>query len=294
MVHADLYRVGGARRAGRARLGRDDGGADRARRMAGAGRDRAEARPARHRARPRARAQGARTRLPRGTGGVRAAPRARCRRSSALARAQRLGRGAARADAGRCLDARLRAAGQADRRDGDPDDLAAAAGRAAGAARQALQRDRASSPRPCTPSWPWTGACAASASARPRSTARISRAGLLILEDLGSEPVVDADGPIPERYARGDAAAGASCMPRRCRAVLPVAEGSEHALPPYDLEALLIEVELLARLVCARTSRHATCRARRGPSSSISGARRLDEISPGRRPGPCATTIRRT
>jgi tRNA threonylcarbamoyl adenosine modification protein YjeE len=68
--------------------------------------------------------------------------------------------------------------------------------------------------------------------------------GLLVIEDLGAEPLVDADGPIPERYeaatrllARLHATAGPH--------VLPVAPGREHVLPPYDLEAFLIEAELL-------------------------------------------------
>jgi len=68
--------------------------------------------------------------------------------------------------------------------------------------------------------------------------------GLLILEDLGSEPVVDADGPIPERYEE------ATRLLARLHAapapgVLPIAEGREHVVPAYDLEAFLIEVELL-------------------------------------------------
>ncbi len=70
-------------------------------------------------------------------------------------------------------------------------------------------------------------------------------AGLLILEDLGSEPVVDANGPIPERYAEATRVL-ARLHGETLPPVLPVAEGIDHALPPYDLEALLIEVELLA------------------------------------------------
>ncbi|HEX8168045.1 MAG TPA: tRNA (adenosine(37)-N6)-threonylcarbamoyltransferase complex ATPase subunit type 1 TsaE [Beijerinckiaceae bacterium] len=69
-------------------------------------------------------------------------------------------------------------------------------------------------------------------------------AGLLVLEDLGDEPVVDADGPIPERYEEATrllARLHAASVPD----TLPVAEGRDHALPPYDLEAFLIEVELL-------------------------------------------------
>jgi N-acetylmuramate 1-kinase len=69
-------------------------------------------------------------------------------------------------------------------------------------------------------------------------------AGLLILEDLGNEPVVDAEGPIPERYEEATRLlAGLHAAP--VSAALPVAEGREHLLPAYDLEAFLIEVELL-------------------------------------------------
>jgi tRNA threonylcarbamoyl adenosine modification protein YjeE len=70
-------------------------------------------------------------------------------------------------------------------------------------------------------------------------------AGLLLLEDLGSELFVDENGPIPDRYAEATrllARLHGATLP----AVLPVTEEREHALPPYDLEALLIEAELLA------------------------------------------------
>jgi hypothetical protein len=70
-------------------------------------------------------------------------------------------------------------------------------------------------------------------------------AGLLLLEDLGSELFVDENGPIPERYGEATRLLarlhGATLPP-----VLPVTETREHAIPPYDLEALLIEAELLA------------------------------------------------
>jgi tRNA threonylcarbamoyl adenosine modification protein YjeE len=69
-------------------------------------------------------------------------------------------------------------------------------------------------------------------------------AGLLVLEDLGSEPFVEGGTPIPERYgeaARLLARLHVTTLPN----VLPVAEGRDHVLPPYDLDALLIEVELL-------------------------------------------------
>jgi tRNA threonylcarbamoyl adenosine modification protein YjeE len=68
--------------------------------------------------------------------------------------------------------------------------------------------------------------------------------GLVLAEDLGREPVVDENGPIPERYAEAVgvlAALHAMDLP----AVLPVVGPREHVLPLYDLEALLIEAELL-------------------------------------------------
>jgi aminoglycoside/choline kinase family phosphotransferase len=69
-------------------------------------------------------------------------------------------------------------------------------------------------------------------------------AGLLIVEDLGSEPVVNASGPIPERYAEATRVL-AKLHTTDLPPVLPIGNGEEHVLPSYDLEALLIEVELL-------------------------------------------------
>jgi aminoglycoside/choline kinase family phosphotransferase len=67
-----------------------------------------------------------------------------------------------------------------------------------------------------------------------------------VIEDLGTEGVVTGDPPAPvvERYeAAVDALLalhGKSLPP-----VLPVAPHVEHEIPPYDMDALLIEVELL-------------------------------------------------
>jgi tRNA threonylcarbamoyl adenosine modification protein YjeE len=69
-------------------------------------------------------------------------------------------------------------------------------------------------------------------------------AGLLILEDLGNEPVVANGSPIPERYAEATRLL-ARLHGARLPNVLPVAEGHDHILPPYDLDAFMIEVELL-------------------------------------------------
>ena len=69
-------------------------------------------------------------------------------------------------------------------------------------------------------------------------------AGLLLLEDLGDEPLVDAQGPMPERYAETTrilARLHGLALP----GVLPASEDHDHEIPPFDLEALLIETELL-------------------------------------------------
>jgi N-acetylmuramate 1-kinase len=71
-------------------------------------------------------------------------------------------------------------------------------------------------------------------------------AGLLVLEDFGSEPVVAGDPPLPveERYAAAVdllVALHHLALPD----VLPVAPRIEYRLPPYDLDAFLIEAELL-------------------------------------------------
>ena len=78
----------------------------------------------------------------------------------------------------------------------------------------------------------------------PRILGEDLEAGLLLTEDLGREPVVGPEGPLQERYAEATrllAKLHATDLP----GVLPVADGIDHVLPSYDLEALLIEVELL-------------------------------------------------
>src|SRR5438477_92509 len=69
--------------------------------------------------------------------------------------------------------------------------------------------------------------------------------GLVILEDLGSEPVVTPDAaPIQERYATAVDVLVALHR-QELPEVLPVAPRIDHPLPTYDLDALLIEAELL-------------------------------------------------
>ena len=71
-------------------------------------------------------------------------------------------------------------------------------------------------------------------------------AGLLVIEDLGSELVVDGDPPAPiePRYeVAADLLAALHRAP--LPGVLPVEPGVDYTLPHYDLEAFLIEAELL-------------------------------------------------
>ena len=70
--------------------------------------------------------------------------------------------------------------------------------------------------------------------------------GLLLLEDLGTEGIVASDPPTPieERYAAAVDVL-VEIHRQQVAATLPVAPRVEHALPPYDIDAFLIEVELL-------------------------------------------------
>jgi tRNA threonylcarbamoyl adenosine modification protein YjeE len=70
--------------------------------------------------------------------------------------------------------------------------------------------------------------------------------GLLILEDLGEELVVSGDPPAPikERYETAVDALLA-LHERKLPDTLPVAPHVEHRIPTYDIDAFLIEAELL-------------------------------------------------
>jgi aminoglycoside/choline kinase family phosphotransferase len=68
--------------------------------------------------------------------------------------------------------------------------------------------------------------------------------GLLVIEDFGSEPVVDADGPIPDRYREATRVL-AHLHGMDLPGSLPVSLERLHIIPVYDLDALMIEVELL-------------------------------------------------
>jgi N-acetylmuramate 1-kinase len=78
----------------------------------------------------------------------------------------------------------------------------------------------------------------------PQIMARDLEGGLLLIEDFGTRIVVDAEGPIAERYEVA-AQVLAKLHGLDLPSELPLGEDARHIIPPYDLEALLIEVELL-------------------------------------------------
>jgi N-acetylmuramate 1-kinase len=77
----------------------------------------------------------------------------------------------------------------------------------------------------------------------PEIYAEDAEAGLALLEDLGSERVTGDTGPIPERYLEAVTLL-ASLHGRNTPDVVPFPNGN-YRIPAYDLDALLIEVELL-------------------------------------------------
>jgi hypothetical protein len=78
----------------------------------------------------------------------------------------------------------------------------------------------------------------------PEILALDRRAGVALLEDFGFEGVVGEEGVIFERYAEAVAALAhlhLSDLPRS----LPIEDDARYQIPPYDIYALAIEVELL-------------------------------------------------
>jgi aminoglycoside/choline kinase family phosphotransferase len=71
-------------------------------------------------------------------------------------------------------------------------------------------------------------------------------AGLLVIEDLGDELVVEGDpaAPIEARYGVATDLL-AELHREQLPSVVPVQPGVDYRIPPYDVEAFLIEVELL-------------------------------------------------
>jgi tRNA threonylcarbamoyl adenosine modification protein YjeE len=77
----------------------------------------------------------------------------------------------------------------------------------------------------------------------PRVFAADLEGGLAVLEYLGADAVVSFEGPVPERYAEA-----VNLLARLHGRALPEEisfTGGSYRLPPYDLDAFLIEAELL-------------------------------------------------
>ncbi len=78
----------------------------------------------------------------------------------------------------------------------------------------------------------------------PAVLAHDAATGFAVVEDLGAQPFVDGGAPIVERYAEAVAAL-ARLHGAACPHALPDGSGGQYEIPPYDVEALTIEVELL-------------------------------------------------
>ncbi|HKS84837.1 MAG TPA: tRNA (adenosine(37)-N6)-threonylcarbamoyltransferase complex ATPase subunit type 1 TsaE [Pseudolabrys sp.] len=72
------------------------------------------------------------------------------------------------------------------------------------------------------------------------------QAGLLVIEDLGDELVVEGDPPVPIE-SRYEAAVDllAELHGDTLQSVVPVESGVEYRIPSYDMEAFMIEAELM-------------------------------------------------
>jgi N-acetylmuramate 1-kinase len=78
----------------------------------------------------------------------------------------------------------------------------------------------------------------------PRILAQDLDHGVILIEDFGSEGVIDEEGPIPERYGVVvDLLASLHLM--ELPGTLEVTPGIEHVIPPFDLRAMETEAELL-------------------------------------------------
>jgi N-acetylmuramate 1-kinase len=77
----------------------------------------------------------------------------------------------------------------------------------------------------------------------PRILAEDLAAGLAIVEDLGADAIVDAQGPIADRYGVATSLL-AHLHSQPLPDTLPIG-GDRYRIPPYDLDALTIEVEVM-------------------------------------------------
>ncbi|MFM9972953.1 MAG: tRNA (adenosine(37)-N6)-threonylcarbamoyltransferase complex ATPase subunit type 1 TsaE [Beijerinckiaceae bacterium] len=102
----------------------------------------------------------------------------------------------------------------------------------------------------------------------PEIKAMDLRAGLLLTEDLGNETVLVDGKPDRERYMTAIevlARLHEQALPDR----LPVSEDIEYRIPPYDLDALLIEVELMLDWYLPHRGRNGLSASARGTFINI-------------------------
>ena len=127
----------------------------------------------------------------------------------------------------------------------------------------------------------------------PEIRAADMEAGLLLVEDLGDEGVVDAAGaPIMERYeAAIDLLVYMHGRPWPEEAALP--GGGRYALPHYDRDALLVEVSLFPDWFGGKGGEAAFPPERRDDFLA-DWSRLLETVDAGGRPGSCAISIRPT
>ena len=116
--------------------------------------------------------------------------------------------------------------------------------------------------------------------------------GLAIIEDLGTDGVIGPDGPMLDRYVEAVGVL-ASLHGRPLPDTFPGYEERPYRLPPYDLDALLIEVELLADWYVPHIEGGALSSGQRATFVNL-WRQALIESSARSRPGRCATFIRPT
>ena len=122
---------------------------------------------------------------------------------------------------------------------------------------------------------------------------RISRAALSLLEDLGSDPVANDDGPVFERYAE---AVGVLAALHAAAHVHPSFRGLPAIIrfPAYDIEALSIEIELLLDWYVPHIARATPASGVRSDFSDLWRDLFAGIVASKPRLGRCAIIIRRT
>ena len=136
------------------------------------------------------------------------------------------------------------------------------------------------------------GALRAQGFSAPRIIAHNVADGLAILEDIGAQYIADADGPNPVRYAEAVsllAELHGRTLPRE----LPVDDGV-YAIPVYDAEAMLVEVEQILDWYAPHIAKVAPASGARAQFHGFVARGAGADPRPARSPGRCAIFIRPT